>query len=42
MTVTPDAPQDDFRDPAGPASPTLFEWSGGLRALTRVTRLAHR
>jgi CDGSH-type Zn-finger protein/truncated hemoglobin YjbI len=27
-----------FRDPAGPADPTLFEWAGGLPALTRITR----
>ena len=31
----------DFRDPAGPADPTLFEWAGGLPALTRMTRLLY-
>src|SRR5690242_19424450 len=28
----------DFRDPARPADPTLFEWAGGLPALTRMSR----
>jgi CDGSH-type Zn-finger protein len=27
-----------FRDPARPADPSLFEWAGGLPALTRMTR----
>jgi CDGSH-type Zn-finger protein/truncated hemoglobin YjbI len=31
----------DFRDPQLPADPTLFEWSGGLPALTRMTRLLY-
>jgi truncated hemoglobin YjbI len=31
----------DFRDPARPADPTLFEWAGGLPALTRMTRLLY-
>jgi len=31
----------DFRDPARPADPTLFEWAGGLSALTRMTRLLY-
>jgi CDGSH-type Zn-finger protein/truncated hemoglobin YjbI len=31
----------DFRDPAGAADPTLFEWAGGLPALTRMTRLLY-
>jgi uncharacterized Fe-S cluster protein YjdI/CDGSH-type Zn-finger protein len=31
----------DFRDPARPADPTLFEWSGGLPALTRMYRLLY-
>ncbi len=31
----------DFRDPAFPASPTLFEWAGGLPALTRMSRLLY-
>jgi CDGSH-type Zn-finger protein len=30
-----------FRDPARPADPTLFEWAGGLPALTRMTRLLY-
>jgi CDGSH-type Zn-finger protein/truncated hemoglobin YjbI len=32
-----------FRDPAGApgAEPTLFEWAGGLPALTRMTRLLY-
>jgi CDGSH-type Zn-finger protein len=30
-----------FRDPARPADPTLFEWAGGLPALTRLTRLLY-
>jgi CDGSH-type Zn-finger protein/truncated hemoglobin YjbI len=29
----------DFRDPAPDRDPTLFEWAGGLPALTRMTRL---
>ncbi len=31
----------DFRDPVGPAdrAPTMFEWAGGLPALTRMMRL---
>jgi CDGSH-type Zn-finger protein/truncated hemoglobin YjbI len=33
----------EFRDPARPpgAEPTLFEWAGGLPALTRMTRLLY-
>ncbi len=31
----------DFRDPARPADPTLFEWAGGLPGLTRMTRLLY-
>ncbi len=31
----------DFRDPARAADPTLFEWAGGLPALTRMTRLLY-
>jgi CDGSH-type Zn-finger protein len=31
----------DFHDPAPSADPTLFEWSGGLPALTRMTRLLY-
>ncbi len=31
----------DFRDPPRPADPTLFEWAGGLPALTRMTRLLY-
>jgi truncated hemoglobin YjbI len=30
-----------FRDPALPADPALFEWAGGLPALTRMTRLLY-
>jgi CDGSH-type Zn-finger protein/truncated hemoglobin YjbI len=30
-----------FRDPARPADPTLFQWAGGLPALTRMTRLLY-
>ncbi len=30
-----------FRDPARPADPTLFEWAGGLPALTRMTRMLY-
>jgi CDGSH-type Zn-finger protein/truncated hemoglobin YjbI len=30
-----------FRDPGRPADPTLFEWAGGLPALTRMTRLIY-
>src|SRR5271165_2460569 len=30
-----------FRDPARPAGPTLFEWAGGLPALTRMTRMLY-
>ena len=29
----------DFHDPAPSTEPTLFEWAGGLPALTRMTRL---
>jgi CDGSH-type Zn-finger protein/truncated hemoglobin YjbI len=31
----------DFRDPQPSADPSLFEWSGGLPALTRMTRLLY-
>jgi truncated hemoglobin YjbI len=31
----------EFRDPASSADPTLFEWAGGLPALTRMTRLLY-
>ena len=31
----------EFRDPARTAEPTLFEWAGGLPALTRMTRLLY-
>ncbi len=31
----------EFRDPARAADPTLFEWAGGLPALTRMTRLLY-
>ena len=31
----------EFRDPARDAEPTLFEWAGGLPALTRMTRLLY-
>jgi CDGSH-type Zn-finger protein/truncated hemoglobin YjbI len=31
----------EFRDPARPADPTLFEWAGGLPALTRMTRMLY-
>jgi CDGSH-type Zn-finger protein len=31
----------EFRDPAPRADPTLFEWAGGLPALTRMTRLLY-
>jgi CDGSH-type Zn-finger protein len=31
----------DFRDPARRADPSLFEWAGGLPALTRMTRLLY-
>ena len=31
----------EFRDPPRPADPTLFEWAGGLPALTRMTRLLY-
>jgi truncated hemoglobin YjbI len=31
----------EFRDPAPGADPTLFEWAGGLPALTRMTRLLY-
>jgi CDGSH-type Zn-finger protein/truncated hemoglobin YjbI len=31
----------DFRDPQPSADPTVFEWSGGLPALTRMTRLLY-
>ncbi|HEY7261021.1 MAG TPA: ferritin-like domain-containing protein [Trebonia sp.] len=30
-----------FRDPAPPADPALFEWAGGLPALTRMTRMLY-
>ncbi|HEX8009252.1 MAG TPA: CDGSH iron-sulfur domain-containing protein, partial [Trebonia sp.] len=30
-----------FRDPAGTTDPTLFEWAGGLPALTRMTRILY-
>ena len=30
-----------FRDPAPAAVPTLFEWAGGLPALTRMTRMLY-
>ena len=30
-----------FRDPARTADPTLFEWAGGLPALTRMTRMLY-
>ena len=30
-----------FRDPAPPRSPTLYEWAGGLPALTRMSRLLY-
>jgi CDGSH-type Zn-finger protein/truncated hemoglobin YjbI len=30
-----------FRDPVPSAEPTLFEWAGGLPALTRMTRLLY-
>ena len=30
-----------FRDPGRPADPTLFEWAGGLPALTRMTRMLY-
>jgi truncated hemoglobin YjbI len=30
-----------FRDPAPPADPTLFEWAGGQPALTRMTRMLY-
>jgi CDGSH-type Zn-finger protein/truncated hemoglobin YjbI len=29
----------DFQDPPEPAEPTLFQWAGGLPALTRMTRV---
>ena len=31
----------EFRDPARGGEPTLFEWAGGLPALTRMTRLLY-
>jgi len=31
----------EFRDPAPAPEPTLFEWAGGLPALTRMTRLLY-
>src|SRR5581483_7081533 len=31
----------EFRDPAPGGDPTLFEWAGGLPALTRMTRLLY-
>jgi CDGSH-type Zn-finger protein/truncated hemoglobin YjbI len=31
----------EFRDPAPAADPSLFEWAGGLPALTRMTRLLY-
>jgi CDGSH-type Zn-finger protein/truncated hemoglobin YjbI len=30
-----------FRDPQPPRSPTLYEWAGGLAALTRMSRLLY-
>jgi len=30
-----------FRDPARPAQPDLFEWAGGIPALTRMTRMLY-
>jgi CDGSH-type Zn-finger protein len=30
-----------FRDPEPSADPSMFEWAGGLRALTRMTRLLY-
>jgi CDGSH-type Zn-finger protein/truncated hemoglobin YjbI len=30
-----------FRDPARPADPSLFEWAGGRPALTRMTRMLY-
>jgi CDGSH-type Zn-finger protein/truncated hemoglobin YjbI len=30
-----------FRDPARPAGPSLFEWAGGLPALTRMTGILY-
>jgi CDGSH-type Zn-finger protein/truncated hemoglobin YjbI len=30
-----------FRDPERPRSPTLYEWAGGLPALTRMSRLLY-
>jgi CDGSH-type Zn-finger protein/truncated hemoglobin YjbI/ferredoxin len=30
-----------FRDPARPADPALFEWAGGLPALTRMSRMLY-
>jgi CDGSH-type Zn-finger protein/truncated hemoglobin YjbI len=30
-----------FRDPARPADPSLFEWAGGLPALTRMTGILY-
>jgi CDGSH-type Zn-finger protein/truncated hemoglobin YjbI len=29
----------DFQDPPEPTEPTLFQWAGGLPALTRMTRI---
>ncbi len=29
----------DFKDPPSKAEPTIFEWAGGMPALTRMTRL---
>src|SRR5690349_8707685 len=31
----------EFRDPVPSADPTLFQWAGGLPALTRMTRLLY-
>ena len=31
----------EFRDPARGSEPTLYEWAGGLPALTRLTRLLY-
>jgi len=31
----------EFRDPAHAADPALFEWAGGLPALTRMTRMLY-
>lgn len=31
-----------FRDPARPADPSLFEWAGGMPALTRMTGMLYK